>query len=511
MINDSSETPKNGLGQRTFVGSVWLLGLRVVQQGISLIQVTLLARLLSPEDFGLMGIALLAVQAIGVLVYTGYEFALIQEPDLKQEQIDTAWWVILARRLFIGACLVVLAVPIARLYEAPEAIPVLIAMALIQPLLGLTSPSLILFRRELEFRTVVEISLVSALAGLAVGVSSAFLLRNVWSLFLAILVSALTTLGLSYLRHPYRPRWRFSRDSLRKLSGYGRWMLGSAVLWFVYSQGSNVVSGWLFGVAALGLYQMASRFALLPSTQLGDVIQSATFPAFAEIQHDQERVSRAYVRTTSLAAMVIIGMTVLTALGLPRLFVLILGEQWTEAAPLIPVIAFAAGLRALLRTGSPLYLGTGRPRIQFFLDLAQSTIMLATLYPLARLFGLVGLAYAMLFGSLSAVPIWYWGVRRATHCGFRDLGGMILPAVLGAGVASLILFVGRLPFTSEAGWLLEVAWQMVLIGIAALGYLGVIAVFQRAFPNYSPLAELHRFWRNLLLRLRPALSSSRGT
>ena len=132
MTAANSAQDGRDVGERAVAGSIWLLGSRLGQQGVLLIQVAVLARLLDPTAFGLVGLADLAAQAIAVFVYTGYEFALIQKSDLREIDIHTAWWVMLARYVAIGGCLMALAGPIARFYRVPEAIPVLRAIGAIQ-------------------------------------------------------------------------------------------------------------------------------------------------------------------------------------------------------------------------------------------------------------------------------------------------------------------------------------------------------------------------------------------
>lgn len=500
-IDASRETIKRDLGQRTFAGSIWLFTLRVSQQGVTLVQLTVLGRLLNPDDFGLMGIASLATQALAVFVYTGYEYALVQRMELREEDIHTAWWVMLGRRLLIGIALVLLAYPIAQFYRAPDAIPILVAMGAAQCVVGLTSPAASLMQRDLQYRRLFNYYIWSGLVGLLVGITATFLLRNVWALVLGAWSSSVAQVVLSYHLHPYRPRWCFSMQSFRQLSSYGKWMLGSAILWFAFSQGANAFSGWMFGVAALGSYQMASRFALLPSTQIGEVIVGTAFPAYSLIQDDVSRVSKAFLRVLSLSGLFVFGLTALLALALPGLLVLILGEKWNQAAALVPVIAVAGGVMAMLRTASPLYLAIGRPHHQFAMDLVQTAVMLCLLYPLGNRFGIIGLPFATLAGAVSAIPIWWFCVRSATDCTFREVGAVLLPPFVGVIVIILVFQFGQLPVFPANGAVLAIVWQFTLIFLAMTGFAFMVWVMQRILPGYEPLTDLRRNLLQGLARL----------
>lgn len=146
------------------------------------------------------------------------------------------------------------------------------AIGAIHVMQGLAIPSPVLLRRGMRFRRLFPLDVGSA-AGLAVGVAAALALRTVWALVLARLATVVALVALSYAVDAHRPRRRFSGHSFRQLSAYGRWILGSAILSFIFWQGSNALSGVMFGVAALGLYQMAGRFGLLANSLFAEVLQ----------------------------------------------------------------------------------------------------------------------------------------------------------------------------------------------------------------------------------------------
>ena len=484
------------LGHRTLAGGSWLFFSRLGQKGLFLIQISVLARLLDPRAFGLMDLANLAATAIGIFIYTGVEFALIQKPDLKNDDIHTAWWVMLGRHSLIAVTLAILANSISVFFKSPEAVPVLVAFALMQPILGLISASPILLQRNLQFRKLFFMESGSSLLGLFIGIIAALFLHNVWALVFSLLSTHLTYLLLSYMLHPYRPKWVISRACIHKFTGYGLWALGSNILWFVSSQGSSAFAGWMFGMTALGLYQMAARFALFPSIHLNAVFESALMPAYSMIQDDRNRLSQAFLKSISLASTVIMGITALVALGLPHLLTLLLGDHWAEASSLVMPIAIAGGAQSLLRTGTPLYFGTGHPRFQFLLDLVQAITTVLFLWPLGRAFGLLGLPFGMLGGALCSIPIWGFGIRRTTNCSLVDIFRSLIPPVVGVGTMFMVFFIGQGPGLTETKALFAIFWHFTLIGISAFAFLLIIELGQRFIPNYAPLSDLKSFFKN---------------
>jgi O-antigen/teichoic acid export membrane protein len=483
------------LQRRTLAGGSWLFFSRLGQKVVYLIQISVMARLLDPKAFGLVDLANLAIAFIGIFIYTGVELALIQKPDLKNDDIHTAWWVMLGRHSLIAVTLAILANTIGVLFKSPEATPLLLAFAVMQPILGLMSASPILFRRNLEFRKLFYMEAGSSVVGLFIGIIAALILQNVWALLFSLLSTHLAYLLISYLVHPYRPKWVISRTCLIGFTKYGLWALGSNILWFVSSQGSGAFAGWMFGMSALGLYQMAGRFAFFPSIHLNAVFESTLMPAYSMIQNDKNRLSQAFLKSVSLASMVIMVITALVALGLPRLLTLLLGDHWAEASSLVLPIAIAAGAQSLLRTGTPLFFGVGRPRLQFLLDLVQGVTTVSLLWPIGRGFGLFGLPFAALGGALCSLPIWGFGIRRTTNCCLIDIFRAVIPPGLGVGTMIMVFYFGQGVAVTETKTLLAIVWHLTLMGTSTFAYLLTIALGQHFIPNYAPLADMKSFFK----------------
>lgn len=495
-----------GLAQRTASGGLWLLGQRVALQLLALAQTVILARLLAPRDLGVMGIALLAVRYGEVFTYTGYDYALVQKVDLSEADLHTAWVVMLGRRLLLAAALFLLAAPLGGLFHEPAATPLLRALSLAQVMGGLSSLGPVLALRELAYARFVAASLPALAVGFAVSAGLAFAWRNAWALACGYLAQTAAMCALSYCVHPHRPRLRFDVAAARRLSSYGRWMLGSAVLNLVAGQGADTACAWMFGPAALGLYQMASRFALLPATQIGEVAASAALPSYARIQREPARLASAYLRVLGLTAFVVVPLSALVAGLGPALVGPVLGAKWLDAAPLLPVIAVAGLLAALQRTGTPLFLATGWPKAQFLMDGAGAAVVAALLYPLGRAFGPWGLGLVAALGGVAGLAVCCWGVRRWLGCGAAELGRALLPQLCGAAAMLAILWAGAvlagMAPTAVAG-LPSIALRAVAAGGA---YLAVLSACARLLGSANSASEALALAKEAALGLWPRAS-----
>jgi len=477
------------LGRRTFEGSLWILADRLYRQLLFLGSAVVLGRLLSPKDFGLVGLGALAVQFLGVLTYTGYGEALVQRPHLTEGEIHTAWWVTLGRAAAIGVILWAAAPFIAGLAHEPAATPILRALAAVQLLSGLTSVGPALLYKEMQFRQLFKLEAWGATINLLVAVVVALWWRSVWALVLGVVAGTGVRVVVSYVLYPYQPRWVFDWRAARELFRFGQWLLLTACLYFFATKGIDVLSGFIFGAVALGLYQMASRFALLPTNHLGEMFLQAMFPAYSLMQDDPQRLRRSFLKVLQVTTFMIFPLSAVIAVALGPALPLFLGPKWQGVVSLVPALAVGGAVQALLRTGPPLFLATGRPSLQFAMDAASCLGILLFIYPLSRVFGLAGLAWSYALGLSLGLPLWCRFVCRQTQARVPDLAATIAPALAGSlMLAAVIWLPNQKLYWSPLTW---TAFGRLLFfaGLGALAYLLFIMLLERVLSAYQPVRD----------------------
>jgi lipopolysaccharide exporter len=475
------------LGSRTLGGALWQGGERLYRQGLFLIRAVVLGRLLSPHDFGLVGLGELSIYFLGVLTYLGFESALVQQPHLESRMLHTAWWVKLGRSLLIAALLWLGAPSIAALAHEPQAAPVLQALAVITFLSGFASISFTLLSRELQFKALFKFEALGLTLDLAVAIAAAVIWRNVWALVLGSLTGTLCRLALSYRLHPYKPRWVFDLKAARQLFQFGKWLLLSAMMFFIISKGTDALSGFLFGAGALGLYQMSSRFALLPTNHLGETFLGVMFPAYSLIQEDRPRLTAVFYKVLQVTTFLVFPLSTLMAVAGGPVLTLLLGPQWLGVAGLVPWLALGGALQALLRTGSPLFLASGQPKLQFAMDLASTLGILLLVYPLSHFFGLKGLAAAYAGGISLGLPLWWAYVRQQLGAKSRDLALSLVPALLGSLLlGGIILIPWKIWQLTLSKWP-DLGWLLLLGLVGSIFYLIFIYLAERGSVAYRPI------------------------
>ena len=429
-------------------------------QGVYLLRLLLLAQLLAPDAFGLVAVAMVAIGVIARITDLGMVPALVQRESAVAEEYDAAWTVGLLRALTIALVLAAFALPVARIFGEPSAAPVIQALAWRPVIEAAASIGIVRLTRQMEFRRLAMIAVPAAVVDLAVAVVTARQL-GVWALVAGALAGSGTTLLLSYLLAPHRPRLRFRFETIRPLIRYGRWVMATGIVALVGSSLSQIAISRIEGVAALGLYFLAWRVAFLPIDAMSAVISSVAFPMFARIRDDTRKTAATF-RTllTGESAVLLPGYALVFVLA-PALEV-VLGERWAGTAPIIRILSVAAVTGTLGELVTPLLMGRGRADRAFILETVQTGVLVAVLFPLVMALGARGAALAWLAGNVAALLLTIAWLRSLVPGGL-DLEPKPILATLGAAaIAAAVALACASAMPPTMG-----LWTGALAGVAS--------------------------------------------
>lgn len=392
--------PGDRLSQRVMHAGLWAFMLRVADRLIGLAQIVVLARILAPEDFGLFGIALLALSVLETFSQTGFNAALIQKRGDILPYLDTAWTVQAIRGFLLAAILLAIAPSVAVFFGEPGAAPLVQALALYQIFGGLVNTGVLYFRKELEFHKEFLYMFSGTLMNLAVAIPAALILRNAWALIFGLIAGQFVRMIVSYLVHPYRPRPRFDRAQNKELSGFGKWVLGSSALVFLVTQGDSILVGKLLGATALGYYQMAYKISNIPATEITSVISSVSFPAYSKLQDRIERLREAYLQVLQVTAFISFPIAGLILVLAPEFTNIFLGENWMPIVPAMQVLALAGLARSIAGTSGNLFYAIGKPKIDTIWQIGRLVVFAALIYPFTLEWGFIGASVAVFLSIL---------------------------------------------------------------------------------------------------------------
>jgi len=467
------------LSKKVVRGGMWVFALRFTNRGLGFVRTIILARLLAPEDFGLLGIAMLAISTIETFSQTGFQAALIQKKDNVESYLDTAWTVSAIRGVVLFLILFLFAPVVAKFFNSPQATLVIKVIAVSTLLSGFRNIGIIFFQKELEFNKQFTYEFSATLVDFTVAISLAFILRNVWALIWGGLAANFVRLFMSYILHPYRPRVRLDKGEFRKLFGFGKWVLGSSILVFLVTQGDDIFVGKMLGVTALGFYQMAYLISNLPATEISHVISHVTFPAYSKLQNDVKRLSGAYLDTLQLTAFIsmpLAGGIFALAPDFTRIF---LGEKWMLMVPAIQVLVLAGLVRSIAATTGPIFHGVGRPRVDTIWQVIRLIVLIGLIYPFTMRWGILGASIAVLFSILVSTFGFSFMVIKITRCEFKTFGKMIVLPLL---YSTIMIFV--VITLKDSMQLIGVLEFVFLVGVGVISYSLVTFLFD-ALLNYG--------------------------
>jgi O-antigen/teichoic acid export membrane protein len=342
-------------------GAVWMVAFTFLQRGIGLLSTVILARLLLPEDFGLLALAMTLVSFLEMASAFGFDAAIIQRPDVDRRHLDTAWTFTVAFGCLSAALMAVLAQPTAAFYREPKLEAIIYVIAVGWLIRNFQNIGVVAFQKELEFNKEFWFMASQRFVSFAVTIPLAIWLRNYWALVIGLMSGHVTAVAISFLASSYRPR--FSLAATRELFSFSSWMLVNNVLAFLYLKTSHLIIGRFAGASALGLYNLSYELSNMPTNELMAPINRAVFPGYAKLAGDLDALRRSYLEVLSSIALFVLPAGLgLAAVADPMVRVA-LGSRWLEAIPLIELLGIYGALLSLGTNLAAAYLALGRPQL----------------------------------------------------------------------------------------------------------------------------------------------------
>jgi len=471
-------TPGGTLSQRVVKSGFWVFFLRIVSQGFSLLRLIILARILSPNDFGLMGIALLTMSILETFSQTGFQQALIQKKEDIKSYLNSAWTVLILRGFILFIILYFIAPYAAIFFGVPEAKPIIRVIGFSILFQAFTNIGITYFKKELEFNKEFIYQFTGTLADFIVAISAVLILRNVWALVFGLLAGNAVRCFVSYLIHPYRPHLSRDLGRAKKLFGFGKWIMGSSILVFLITQGDDIFVGKLLGVTALGYYQLAYRISNMPATEITHVISQVTFPAYSKLQDNIPKLREAYLKVLQVTAFLSFPIAGLIFVLAPDFTKIFLGEKWMPMVPAMQVLSIWGGIRSVGVVGTVAQ-AVGKPRIATNVQFIQLILLAILLYPLSARWGILGASLAVVSAALITRVLSSIMVIRITKCQTRKFFKIIILPSTSTVIMVLFIFLIKVYWSISVG----ILSFCIFMGLAILTYLAMIRLFDK-FLNY---------------------------
>ena len=385
------------LAQKTVSGTKWSAVSRFGRQGVGFVITAILARLLSPDAYGLLGMANVIVGFINIIEDLGTSSAIIQQEALTEGLKSSLFWVNVALGLLSTVVVIVIAPWVSILYRQPEVIPILRVLSVSFSISGLRIVQQALLVRGMAFDTLARIELVSSATGGMVGIGMAAAGMGVWSLVGQTLCTSMTTTILLWFPKSWRPKLVLDWTDLCSVASYSLNLSGFNVLNYFVRNADNVLIGRYLGSTSLGYYSLAYRLMLYPLQAVSTVLGRVLFPVFAKIQDENPRFRRNYLRICAAISVITFPMMLgLLVVGRP-LVEAVLGHQWMTVATLLMVLAPVGLVQSIATTVGHIYTVKGRTDWMFRWGIAAGISVI--------LFFVVGLQWGVI-GVAASYAIW---------------------------------------------------------------------------------------------------------
>jgi len=468
MAMEAAPTPGvPDLRRRVMRGLVWVGASQVGLQITRALVAIAVARLLTPDEYGLAALALVFSSLVLIFSDLALGAALIQRKTLSLVDRDTAFWVTAASGVIFTILGVLLAGPIAALYGEPDAEPLLMVLSGTFIVAALGAPQQSLMIRDMDFKRVEMLPMAGAFVGGIAGVTVAALGGGAWAIMAQYIVATLITTVLVWFRSSWRPRFAFSMASLRDLGGFSIYMLGHRLLYYVQLNGDRFLIGRFLGTSALGVYAVAYNTMLVPASRIGGPLQRVFSPAFSRIQDEPQRIAATWGRVTRLMAAVCVPALAGLVVVAPDFVPVVLGDHWTGAVPVVQILAWVGIIQALQTLNSDILMARDRTRTMFRFSILVCTAHLIA-FSVGLEWGVVGVAVAYAISTTLVEPWQTLLAARALGVSpmvfFRSIWGVFQAAI---GMCAAVLAVRY--FLVDAG-VDQLARLVICIGTGGVVY-----------------------------------------
>lgn len=469
------ESKGSNLVSKTFRGAVWSYA--SVYSGKLLIFVTtiILARLLSKDDFGVAGYALVIISFLNVLNDLGVGPALIyykDEPDVA----DTAFWLGLGMGLALFALTWVLAPLVGVFFQDERAIAVTRVSALVFPIGALSNVHDMLLQKGLAFRRKFIPDFAQAAAKGLASIGLALMNFGAWSLVIGQVAGRAIGAAAYWFISPWRPKWRFRRHLMRQLLSYGIRLVSVNALGVLLLNADYLFIGYFLNAEALGVYTLAFRIPELVIMQLCYIISIVIFPAYASMREDTASFRRGFLATTQYVAAITVPLGLGLALVAEPFVLTMFSDKWIEAIPVMRAISIYALMISLAYNAGDVYKATGRLQILIRLSLVRAVLLLPALWwatntaQSIEAVAWMQAAVAFVTGGLNIIV-----AARMIDTPIRMILSDLAPIVLAGAVMALVV-LGLLLGLEQAAPLVQL---VVCVVAGAAVYVGTLWLFQR--------------------------------
>lgn len=431
---------ESNLKEQTKRGLYWNAASNIASQGMRFVFGLILARLLSPDVYGILGILTVFICVVSIFIDCGFSQALIRKQDRKQVDFSTEFFFNIVVGVVCYLTLFISAPFIADFYKMPILSPVLRVIGLGVIINSLCVVQSAQFAIRLDFKTPAKIGVFTQLVSGIIGITLAYFGWGIWALVFQQMAGGVMYAVIMWTVVGWRPTMEFSKESFKYLWGYGSKILGTSILQTVYDNLYPLIIGKAFSPTTLGLYSRAQGFASLPSTNFSGVLGSVTFPILSKINNDTPRLIGIYRRMIKTAAFIVFPMMLgLAAVASPLVKVL-LNEKWYECIVLLQLLCCAMLWQPLSSINLSILKVVGRTDVLLKLEVIKRVAGVLSIV-CSLPFGIIGICVGYIILYVFCFLLNTYHIGKVINVPLKEQLKDFMPSLMYAGIMGLIVLV----------------------------------------------------------------------
>lgn len=419
----------SSLRNKASTGVIWSAIDRFSSQGIQFLVMLIMARLLTPKDYGIVGMLSVFIAISTVIVDSGFGKALIRKKDLKDEDNSTVFFSNLIIAILLYSALFFCAPYIAKFYNTTELVSVTRVLCLLIVFNSLAIVPKAIFTRSLDFKTQAKASLLSAIISGTIGVTMALKGFSYWALVFQLLSNSVISAVLIWVLSRWKPRLFFSRESFRNLFSFGSKLMFASITDRIYQNIYPIVIGKVFSAEVLGYYSRAHNFSDFPSSNFTGIIQHVSYPTMCSLQDDDILLKSVSKKFLKLSAYVIFPIMIgMVCLAYPMV-VVIIGKQWAFTSELLQIISFQMIWYPINAINVNILQAKGRSDYYLYAEIVKKTLSLLIVLGTIP-FGIKIMCFGAVAASILEMFINTYLTRKVLNYGLMEQLKDLFPIIL---------------------------------------------------------------------------------
>lgn len=412
---------QEGVLGKSITSGKWLSIGYVIQRSIGVISFLILARILSPEDFGVMAIILIVPNFLQTATEMGFYPAIIQSEGEFKKYLNPIWTIGIVKSTIILILTFLLGPIIADFLHAEQVGTAIRLGGIFSFILRLANPEEVKVYRNVEFKNVFIRDTTRELTYTIIAVMSALLLKSYWALIIATLGAKIAQVIVTYIQYSFKPKLSFKWNQLKELFKYSKWIIGQGWLNQIYGAIESFTVARTTGVYDMGLYTKGKNLASVGPGFISSIMNAVSFSAYSRIKDSKEKINEGFMKSLDVLFFFVAPVGLLLLISGGKLILIFLGAKWLAMTQTMQIMFFYFALNLIIEILYSLFNGIGHPQKKVKMDMIKIFLTVSLIIPLTKIYGITGAATALLAGIIPVLIIAIIHLKRLTDINYRHI------------------------------------------------------------------------------------------